>query len=130
MQISVIKKTLLLSTLLFAASVACAEWVKATQSKESTFYIDPATIRKNGSLRTVWGIQDLRQRHPSGYMSVRSRWEFDCKNERINLMSTTNHSEPMAGGEELKRSQWQDRDWADIAPESVSDAILKIVCAN
>ena len=122
-------KTLLLLSLFFTGS-AWAEWIRVSQTNTETFYIDPATIRKEGNLRTVWSISDLKQRKPDGSMSSRTRMKFDCKNERVSLMSLSKHSEAMAAGNVLIRHQYDSDDWSDVPPEAAADDILKIVCAK
>ena len=102
--------------LLLATGSAWAEWEPVFFTYDGdTNYIDPATIRKEGSLRKVWEILDLKQRHKDGEMSRRSRSEYDCKNERRRFMSISEHSEPMARGETL-RSVTNTSGWYDIPP--------------
>ena len=114
--------------LLMATGTASAEWVQIGETDSSNFYIDPATIRKDGNLRKVWEITDLKQRSKDGAMSVRVRTEYDCKNERFWTMSLSDHSEPMAGGETLNSFTYRDRDWRETPPGSVGETMLKIVC--
>lgn len=76
-----------------------------------THYFDPVTIRKYGNLRSVWELEDLKQRDKQGVMLRRSLFEYDCKKERSRLLSFSSHSEletkdtgysePMAGGNVL-----------------------------
>lgn len=111
------------------AAPAWAEWVKVSASDTSSFYIDPASIRKAGNLRKVWQIADLEQRDTvDGEMSRRTRAEYDCKEERFRSLAFSYHSEPMAGGETL-RSKDGVGTWSAIPPGSVAANILKIVCA-
>ena len=126
MQTAVIKKTLLLALLLVTSS-AWAGWVQVSQNDDSYFYIDPETTRKDGNLVRVWGIRDLKQRSKEGELSIRSRSEYDCKQERRRTLSFSAHSEPMAGGKTLE-SLTEAGNWNDIPPGSVGSTILKIVC--
>ena len=62
MQISIRKKAVVLSLMLLATSPAWAEWVKVYEtSNGDTFYIEPATIRKDGNLRKVWVLISLKK---------------------------------------------------------------------
>jgi hypothetical protein len=95
------------------------------------FYIDPATIREDGNLRRVWVITDSKQREEDGKMSTRARKEYDCKEEQFRILSLSTHSEPMAGGEILwSRSSDDSGKWEDVPPNSIAEAVLKIVCAS
>lgn len=121
--------TTLLVSLVLSGS-AWAEWVKVANNDFADYYIDPATIRKDGNLRKVWQIQNLKQRDKEGgRLSSRSRWEFDCKQERSRPLSFSTHSEAMASGTTLMSHSASDQ-WDDIPPESISEAVLKIVCAK
>ena len=100
MQTSVIKKTLLLALLLVTGS-AWAEWFKVGSSAEDTFYFDSSTIRVEGDKRKVWELVDYKQRDKYGAFSARMRNEYDCKREKVQILSATLHSESMAAGKTL-----------------------------
>ena len=74
-------KKLFLVVLMMLACSAWAEWVMFTKAKneEVTHYFDPATIRKDGNMRRVWRVQELKQRTADGEKSRRMRIEYDCK---------------------------------------------------
>ena len=115
--------------LTLAALPAWAQWLKASETDTSTFYIDPATIRKDGDLRKVWTINDLKQRHKDGEMSRRSLHEYDCKEERYRTLSISEHSDPMAGGRTISSDNGSGK-WNYIAPGTPAQTILRIVCAK
>ena len=123
-------KKLLLACMMMLAGSAWSEWVRYAESEEATFYFDPATIRKEGNMRRVWAIQDLRKPDKvGGEMSVRLRNEYDCKNERSRTLGLSTHSEPMAGGTVLELGG-EKQNWRAIAPESVNETIFNLVCAK
>lgn len=113
--------------LALVAAPAWAEWVKVAAIDKAHFYIDPASIRKDGNLRKVWMILDLKQRDKSGVMSLRTRYEYDCKEERERIIAASTHSGPMAGGETLMSDDGAS-EWKAIPPSSITSRILKIVC--
>ena len=122
-------KKFLFVWILFATGSAWADWVPVGESAGNNFYIDPSTIRKDGDLRKVWGIQDLSKRDIDGEMSRRYREEYDCKGARKRFLSATTHSEPMAGGSTLV-SNTEPSAWIDIRPNTLGDDILKSVCTD
>jgi hypothetical protein len=131
-QLTITTKMQFLALLLLVTCSVCAEWVKVGSIVEplgATNYIDPVTIRKDGNLRKVWEMQDLKQRDKDGVMSRRARTEFDCKNERYRILSIDAHSAPMARGETLYLDN-ETGAWFEIPPQSASQIVLKIVCAN
>lgn len=118
--------TLLLA---LAAAPAWAEWVNLSETDTATHYIDPATIRKDGNLRRVWELQDLKQRHKDGEMSRRVLAEYDCKEERRRFLSISGHSEPMARGNVLD-TDYSPGEWRYIPPNTPSESVLRFVCAK
>ena len=122
-------KKLFLVCLMMLAGSAWAEWEMSSESDIVTYYFDPATIRKDGNMRRVWQIQDLRNRGKGGEMSARMRMEYDCKEERLRILDISEHTEPMAGGR-LSHSQTGSGTWRGIAPNTNSSVMLEIVCAK
>ena len=122
-------KKLFLVSLMMLAGSAWAEWVMYSKNEEATFYFDPATIRKDGNMRRVWELQDLSKRHKEGEISRRLRAEYNCKQERVRFLAASAHSEPMAGGKTLY-SSGEENNWRAIAPGTIAETILKIVCAK
>ena len=122
-------KKLFFISLILLSSTALADWVQVGESNDGIFYFDPDTVRKDGDLRKVWGIQDLKDRDKDGEKSRRYREEYDCKGARKRYLSATTHSGSMAGGDTLMTVS-EPSPWSEIRPESVGDDILKLVCAE
>jgi hypothetical protein len=125
-KISIAAKGLLLASLLVTSS-AWAEWVRLGGSGDSTIYVDPASIRRDGDMRKAWDIVDLQTRSKSGAMSFRGMNEYDCKNERRRALAVSAHSGSMASGDTLT-SISDIGDWKEIPPNTANAAILKAVC--
>ena len=122
-------KKLFFVCLMMLAGSAWAEWVFYSETDTSTFYYDPATIKKDGHIRRVWELNNLRKRHKEGEMSRRYRVEYDCKQERMKFLGLSEHSEPMAGGEVLK-TLGEDKEWREVPPNTPLEITFKIVCAK
>jgi hypothetical protein len=124
-------KKLLLTLLasLVLTGTAWAGWVKVANTDLIDYYIDPASIRKDGNLRMVWELQNLKQRHKDGELSRRGRNEYDCKQERRRNLSFSMHSESMAEGTTLISGS-NSSQWADMPPDTIGEWVLKIVCAK
>jgi hypothetical protein len=122
-------KKLFLVCLMMLAGSAWAKWLMYFEDKTITYYYDPATIRKDGNMRLVWRVQELKQRTADGEKSRRMRIEYDCKEERYKILSASTHSEPMAEGKALYAEN-RDNIWKVIPPASASEAMFKIVCAK
>jgi hypothetical protein len=104
-----------------------AAWEKLVESDSVAHYINPSTIRKDGNLRSVWYLQQPKQRDPSGVMSRRGLMEYDCKDQRYKFLSVSAYSEPMAGGETLGGTS-SPGEWNFVPPNNVFGLILEIVC--
>jgi len=122
-------KKLFFVSLMMLAGSAWAEWVMYSETDRTTFYYDPATIRKDGHIRKVWQLSDLKKRHKDGEMSRRMRTEFDCKQERMRYLGLSEHSESMAGGAVLI-TVGEDNEWRVIPPDTSLEDIFNIVCAK
>ena len=122
-------KKLSLVCLMMLAGSAWAEWVMYDWNDTTTYFFDPATIRKDGNMRRVWQLEDLRKRDKLGGMSRRGRFEYDCKQERYRYLDISGHSEPMGGGEVLG-SGGESTEWNAIPPGTPAEKIFNIVCAT
>lgn len=120
-------KALLLLITVFTSSSSLAQWVLYAEVTEAFLYIDLSTIRKDGNLRKVWVLQDLKQRQKEGALSLRARVEYDCREERYRYLSATSHSSQMAQGNLIK-SQTGMSDWIDVAPGTATEDSFKKVC--
>jgi hypothetical protein len=117
-------------TLLLMAATASAwgTWVRIGSTDTAVHYIDPTTIRKDGNLRRIWAMQDMRQTSPDGVMSIRLFEEYDCAEESFRYLSVSAHSGPMAGGRILLADNLDD-EWSFRPPGTKPSIIEKIVCA-
>lgn len=120
---------MLICVLALVAGPAWAGWVKVSENKDATFYIDPATIRKSSQFRRVLELQDLKKRDSDGEMSLRTLDEYDCKENRNRAVSFVTYADPMAQGKELYSSSSPDK-WSAVPPGTPASVILKRVCAR
>ncbi len=121
---------MLAALLLTTMPVAAQKWVAVYGTDATTFYIDPGAIRVNGHLRRAWEVHDLKKRDSNGAMSLRFLHEYDCREGRHRILSIWRHSEPMAGGYG-STTEWlsQPMQWDYVAPRTVVEIYLNIVCA-
>ena len=112
------------------ASTAWAEWLKVAEHPGLgiTYYIDPATVQKDGNFRQVLQLQDLKQRHKTGYLSGSTRLEFDCKDKRVKGLFFSVYADQMGKGKTLDSGPLNNL--TDIPPSSSAEIVLNIVCAK
>ena len=125
-QTSIRAKAIVLALMLLTMSPAWADWVNTDSTDDATYYMDPATVRKDGNLRSAWTLQDYKERQIGGEMSARGRMEFDCKNKRFRVLSVISYSGPMGTGKILGMTG-KSTSWSDDASDLVD---LEIVCSQ
>lgn len=123
------KKVIVLFIVLCSAP-AWAEWVYVTETADATFYLDPASIREVGNLRTVSTIEDFKLSDDHGAMSARSSAEYDCKSERIRLLAYSTYPKPMAEGNAIFNMGEDPKGWCEIPPRTALEGIMQDVCAE
>ena len=122
-------KLLLASLLIFFTSSVWADWIQISNNDDVIFFMDNASIRKDGNFRKVWELQNLKKKHETGALSFRGRYEYDCKQERNRNLSISSHSYRFAGGTVLVTLDNVGA-WEEIPPDSPASKYLKIVCAK
>ena len=126
--------------LLVAAAPALAEWVKVGESArtayfvlsdETIYYIDPATITRDGNFRRVWEIYNLSSKGSQGERSVLASVEYDCAGKRMRTLKATGRSQKMAQGAIIPLNRILD-DWVTLRSDKDDEIFFKIlntVCA-
>jgi hypothetical protein len=124
-------RTALTALLVLASAAARAEWLELGESGTATHYLDPASIRKDGPLRRLWELQDLKLRLPNGEYSRRSLFEYDCNAARFRILSVSAFSGQMASGEILVMGVDPGSSGISqsITPGTIAEATLNLVCA-
>ena len=110
---------------------AMAEWKRVGESSNFTTYVDLSTIRRSGNMAKMWTLYDMNAptASPSGaiFLSMRSRDEYDCSDERRRGLDMSTHTERMGGGSTVDMSSAA-RQWASIPPGSIIETFFKVAC--
>jgi len=104
-----------------------AAWVPVEATETSYDYIDPASIRVEGSLRRVWTLHDLAQADADGDRSYRSLLEFHCPEARYRNLQTLFHAGPMGTGRMTGRTA-QPGAWRRVQADSVAATVMRLAC--
>jgi hypothetical protein len=130
-------RIVLVTVLAIVPGIALAEWVKVAETPDIVYYVDPATIRRDGSVRKVWEIQDFAAKRPNGARSRHALFEFDCSAERWRVLSIADHPEPMGSGTAFGKwageSEWSyiaARTGTNIPASATNRMILRFVCSQ
>ena len=129
---------LLITFLLLSSGPAYAGWVAVERDYLSpglqTVYIDPDSIRREGSVVTIWQLIDFKwmqgnPRGPTRYLSTKTQKQFDCADKRLRLLAFTEFSRGMGSG--IPRDGYVDKDnWLPVEAESMSDALWEVACGK
>jgi hypothetical protein len=120
----------LLALMLLVVLPASAEWMQIAESTSgNVFLIDPASIKKEGNIRKVWGITNRASPDSYGVSSRKYRKEFDCSRERYRFLTNTSYTKPMGYGVALLTDSNAGQ-WVDIAPDTVDEELLKVICSK
>lgn len=111
-----------------ATPARAAQWIKYGGNNTGTSYIDFNSIRKVGDSVKVWELQDLKERHKDGEMSVRVFIEYDCKDMRRRALSLITYSEPMTDGKVLVSEEGSTK-WSHIQPNTPYSMVAESLCA-
>ena len=122
------KKVFLLALGLLASS-AWAEWTKLGETDEGSFYIDAAAVLRDGPMRQVGELMDLKQREEDGELSRHTRVQYDCALGRTKVLSISTHVDPMAKGKALV-SVAREGLWKEVPPGTAYEAAFRMVCAK
>lgn len=124
-----LNKFILLSILLASSTSTWSQWVKFGENDIAEYYIDPSSVRQEGKLRRVWEARNFNVRSAEGVMSRLAWWEIDCQNARLRILSFTTHPRTMGRGDAFI-SDNKPTPWSNFSPGTVSDTLVKLVCAN
>jgi len=101
-------------------------WSKMVVNSDRSFYIDQATIRKNGQFVQVWSLSSANK-IDSRVPSIKILKEFDCKGEKSRILSIISYSERMGLGES-DSSHTADPNWALISFNTPDKLTQSLVC--
>ena len=126
-------KALVAIAIVLAPFAAQAEWQKVTTTDSGTIYIDDASIKRSGAVRSFWSLLDYRapQKTQRGafYDSTRTHMEMDCRKETVHILQFSMHTGPMLTGEIID-TQGVMREWQSIPPDTPLVNVYKFVCGK
>ena len=86
----------------FMSGLAQAQaWTRLGETDQLALYVNRNSIERDGYIRRVWELQDLKQADPDGVMSRRYRNECDCQNKMYRISQETSYAGPMLSGKKL-----------------------------
>lgn len=126
-----IQKTIGLVMLVTVSNSVMAKWIYITRAKDTSFYIDMVTIKKNGDVVKVWMLSDYNQINNNALSMVGLK-ELNCKDNLVRTLYLTKYSENMGKGDVLEGSKGIDSKvvWQPIIPDSIGEALSDYACGK
>ena len=111
---------------------ASAEWVRVGGTHKYDGYVDMATIGQTEQTVTLWTLRDFtvtRQVARGPYRSMKTKKQYDCRNNRSRLLFTKYYAEQMGKGRLVYQGKGT-KQWAKVAPGSDGEAEWKVACRS
>lgn len=116
-----------------------AEWVEIDQRYQSpglqTVYIDPDTMRREGSLVTVSALIDWTwmqgNRSPTRFYSTKMTKQFDCVEKKVRTLAATDFYGHMGTGQAIGGSgHTSEGHWMSIEPGTLNQGLWEAACGK
>ena len=123
---------LLLMLFMLSSQPAYAEWVLVSGDDEAGLkvYVDPATLRRNGSLAKMWQLYDYKTVQTvagDSLLSMKRFNEYDCTEERTRMLGYTWFSGNMGNGNVVYSTTGQ-LPWELVVPRTINRTLWKVAC--
>ena len=109
---------------------ASAEWVRVGGTHKYDGYVDMTTIGRTEQTVTLWTLRDFtvtRQVARGPYRSMKTKKQYDCRNNRSRLLFAKYYAEQMGKGRLVYQGKGT-KQWAKVAPGSDGEAEWKVAC--
>ncbi len=106
-------------------------WEQVVSSGPGHYYIDPASIAKDGDRRTFDSALDYRQPKTSAagksYQSVATQFQVNCRMKMARIVHMTYYSGSMLAGSVVER-QGMLQDWMEVDASSPVHRLMRYAC--
>ena len=110
-------------------TVWAMNWSKLVETQTMTFYVNRNAIEREGDIRRVWEMQDLKAADPEGVMSRRYLNEYDCKEKMHRIGQMTSFAGPKLTGKPLfEVAEWGY--WRKVPPDGVFVVSYVMLCVK
>lgn len=121
----------LAATLALAPAHAAPRWETLMLNAQGVYYIDPASVSRDGDKRTFISMLDYRntQINEAGkpYLSIQSQFQINCRMKLARIVHLTYYSGPMLTGNVIER-QGMLQDWNEIDSTTPVARMVRFVC--
>jgi hypothetical protein len=130
------KKLLLTILLALISTNAIAAWslLELGQDEKGAFSVsfDKASIKQSGKNKKIWilynyGEKPLDEIVGEKYLSVKTLYEVNCKEQKIREVNSIYYTAPLGSGL-LFADRKYNLEFSDVSPSSIAEVITKQAC--
>lgn len=130
---------LLIALLVLLHKPVHAEWIAIDHWYQSpglrTVYIDPDTVRREGSLVTLSALIDWKwmqgNRSPTRFYSTKVTKQFDCVEKQVRTLAATDFYGHMGTGQAIGGSGYiGEIHWMNVEPKSLNQGLWEAACGK
>lgn len=110
-----------------------AEWIKvaSTHDDDAIFYVSSESIKRTGThTRSAWEVVNHPNNSRKGYLSAKVQQEYDCKSNKVRLLSASAHSELFGKGVTITTAQEKPLPWHEMPRGSVATFARDYICSQ
>lgn len=125
-------KYLMAILLTIISTSAMAEWTLIAEYDDFDFFINKASIHKNGNIAKMWSFYDFKSPQKANrvtYLSKLMVEKYDCVEGKLNGLSTTIYAKNKQKGE-IVRFDHNNKSWELISPGSLGEKKWKTACGK
>ena len=127
-------KLLLTLMLALVSTSAMAEWTWAVEDAGVgiTVYVDRTSISKTGNIVKILSLTDFKTvqgKAKSRFSSQKEQDEYDCKDGKIRILTSSKYSKNMGAGEVVFSDSVPSK-WMPVAPGSANEVLWEIACGK
>lgn len=127
------KNIFILFSVLAAGTVAAqAKWIKFNNNEETTAFVEPTSIRREGNVATVWVLFDRKSVGTDGTASAKVQYAINCTNQMSATAAIVNMSKLQGQGKVLASAAFKPSElqWRPSAPGSIASGLADVICES
>jgi hypothetical protein len=119
-------RILLGAGLALGAAAGAPAWVSIGESESTAYYLDPDTVRADGTHRRVWRLFEYKAQQREGVKSGKALIDIDCQAGTYRYLKTMYYSEPLGKGKYLGGRGEHRKEY--IGPGTMIGQLANLVC--
>ena len=105
-----------------------SKWVNVAKSDTVIFYVDTQSIQKNGNTVTYWEKRNYVKRDEFGDLSSKVNLTINCRTRESQMLYLMTYDDLDNYGKVQSNFSPKNLEWRPIAPDTVSEIVMKFIC--